>query len=225
MKAQQLALDLGHRPASGHEDFLVAPTNADAVAWLDRWPDWPSQALALHGPAGCGKSHLAHVWRAMSGAAILSAAAVSTIDVPELVRGYGAIVVENAGELADEEALLHLYNLLVERRSFLLLTGRRPPARWPVALPDLRSRLKTMPAVAIHPPDDGLLAAVLVKMFADRQLVPEPEVVSYLLGRMERSFEAARAVAAALDRAALARRRPITVPLAREVLENLRPQQ
>ena len=221
MKAEQLALDLGHRPASGYEDFLVAPSNADAVAWLDRWPDWPSHALALHGPAGCGKSHLAHVWRARSGADILLAREVSVNDVPGLVRSSDAVAVEDAAAVADEEALLHLYNLLGERRGFLLLTGRQPPARWRLALPDLRSRLNSMPAVAIHPPDDSLLAAVLIKMFADRQLAPEPEVLSYLVGRMERSFEAARATATALDRAALARRRRITVPLARQVLESL----
>ena len=221
MTAEQLAFELAHRPALGHEDFLVAPGNAHAVAWFDRWPHWSSHALALHGPAGCGKSHLAHVWQATTGAPILEARALTAAEVPRLVRAAESLIVEDAADGVDEEALLHLYNVIAERQGFLLLTGRQPPARWNVALPDLRSRLKTMPAVAIHPPDDTLITAVLVKMFADRQLTPEPEVVSYLVGRMERSFEAARAAVAALDRAALARRSKITVPLAREMLENL----
>ena len=221
MRAEQLALDLGHRPAFGHEDFLIAPSNADAVAWLDRWPDWPSHALALYGPAGCGKSHLAQVWKAATGAAILQLPALSTAAVPRLARAAGAVCVEDAEDGVDEEALLHLYNLLAEAQGFLLLTSRLPPAKWRLALPDLGSRLNTVPAVAIRPPDDTLITAVLVKLFADRQLRIEPEIVNYLLGRMERSFAAARETVAALDRAALARRRRVTVPLAREVLESL----
>ncbi len=218
MTAEQLALDLGHRPALGKEDFLVAASNAEAVAWLDRWPDWPAHALALYGPAGCGKSHLAQVWRAASGAALIQARALGAGDVPRLAPPGGALVVEDAGAGVDEAALLHLYNLLGEQRGFLLLTGREPPARWRVDLADLRSRLKTMPAVAIGAPDDALMGALLVKMFADRQVRVEPEVVSYLVARIERSFEGARAAVSALDRAALARRRRVTVPLAREVL-------
>ncbi|MEE8247519.1 MAG: DnaA/Hda family protein [Alphaproteobacteria bacterium] len=218
MSAEQLALDLGQRPALGHEDFLVAPSNAEAVAWLDRWPDWPSRVLAIHGPPGCGKSHLAHVWRAVSGAPIVAASALAADDAEALAGAARGLVVEATGQGFDEVALLHLYNLLAERHGSLLLTGREPPARWRLRLPDLRSRLNTAPAIAIHPPDDGLLAAVLVKLFADRQLRVEPGVVSYLVGRMERSFEAARSLVAALDRVALARRRRITIALARELL-------
>jgi chromosomal replication initiation ATPase DnaA len=219
VSAEQLALDLGQRPALGQEDFLVAPSNAEAVAWLDRWPDWPSHVLAIHGPPGCGKSHLAHVWRALTGAPIVAASALADRDPLELAAGAQGLVIEATGGKLDEIALLHLYNLLAERHVFLLLTGREPPARWRLGLPDLRSRLNAAPAVAIHPPDDGLLAAVLVKLFADRQLRVEPGVVSYAVGRMERSFEAARDLVAALDRVALARRRRITVALARELLE------
>jgi chromosomal replication initiation ATPase DnaA len=219
MAGEQLALDLGHRPALGYEDFLVAPSNADAVAWLDRWPEWPTPALALHGPVGCGKSHLAHVWRALSGALLVAAGALSVDAVPELAGAKGAVVVEDVDGGVDEEALLHLYNLLAERPGYLLLTGRLAPARWSLALPDLASRLKAMPAVAIGAPDDALFAAVLVKLFADRQLAIGVDVVSYLVAHMERSFEAARAAVAALDGAALARRRRLSVRFVREVLD------
>lgn len=217
----QLPLDLGHRPALGMEDFLVAECNRAAVAWLDRWPRWPGPALVIHGPAGCGKTHLAHVWQAESGAVSIVPGDLAAASPPALMGRARAGVIEGADAgLTDagERGLLHLYNWLAEAGGHLLLTGACAPARWPLRLPDLASRLGAAPAVAVGPPDDALLAAVLVKQFADRQLPVGEEVVTYLLPRMERSFDAVRRLVAALDRAALAARRPVTVPLVREVL-------
>lgn len=208
----------------GMDDFLIADSNRDAVAWLDRWPAWPGPALVLHGAAGCGKTHLAHVWRAASGAALVAGTDLAAADPPALLAGVRAIAVDNSDRLsgaAAEEVLLHLVNLVAETGCHLLLTGATAPARWPFALPDLTSRLRAMPAVAVGAPDDGLLSAVLVKLFADRQLAATAEVVAYLVPRMERSFAAARRLVAALDAASLSRRRPVTVPLARSVLEGL----
>jgi DnaA regulatory inactivator Hda len=213
----QLPLDLGHRPALGRADFLVAPSNAAAVAWLDRWPLWPAPALALHGPAGSGKTHLAHVFAARAQARSIDAAALATEHVPALLGDAAAAIVDDA-ERAAAEPLLHLYNVLAERGGHLLLVARDAPARWPVALADLRSRLLACPAVAVAPPDEALIGALLVKLFADRQLVVGEEVLSYLTLRLERSFEEARRAVAALDEAALAEHRRITVPLARRVL-------
>jgi chromosomal replication initiation ATPase DnaA len=222
----QLALPLGHRPAFGRADFLVAPSNAAAVAWLDRWPDWPGPALALHGPSGCGKSHLAQVWRARAGARLLRPSMLAGAEPPGLLDGARACLIDPEGDGdrpagLDERALLHLYNHLVELGGHLLLTARHPPAGWRLMLPDLRSRLCAAPAVAVGAPDDGLIAAVLVKLFADRQLAVGADVIGYLQTHMERSFEAARRVVAALDEAALAARRRVTVPLARQVLASL----
>jgi len=221
-RAAQLPLELPHRPALGRDDFLVAPSNAVAVAWIDRWPDWPALGLALYGPAGCGKSHLAEVWRRVSAAAPLTAAALARQEPPELLDAAPACVLDEAEDALTtpegQERMLHLVNLLRERGGFLLLTSRRAPARWQVALPDLRSRLAAIPAVALAAPDDALIEAVLVKLFADRQLRVAPGVVRFLAARIERSFDAVRAAVAALDRAALADRREITVPLARELL-------
>lgn len=221
-RAAQLPLELPHRPALGREDFLVAPCNEVAVAWIDRWPDWPSCGLALHGPAGSGKSHLAEVWRRVSGAVPVAAAALASQRPPDLLGAASSCVLDDAEDaLASrpgEEGLLHLINLLRERGGFVLLTGRRAPARWSVVLPDLRSRLSAIPAAALAAPDDALIEALLVKLFADRQLRVAPEVVRFLAARIERSFAAARAAVAALDGAALADRREITIPLARELL-------
>jgi len=218
----QLPLDLGHLPALGREDFLVAASNDAAIRWLERWPAWQQPALALHGPPGAGKTHLAHVFAARVGAAGAAAAFVEPVAlrvdaVPTLVGAARAVIVDDATR-ASEQALLHLYNIVAERHGHLLIVAREPPSRWPIALADLRSRLLAAPAVALSAPDDALLGAVLVKLFADRQIAVAADVIAYLIARIERSFAAAREVASTLDEAALAEKRPITVPLARRVL-------
>ena len=223
---RQLALDLAHRPAIGRSDFLVADSNAVAVEWIDRWPDWPGVGLALHGPAGAGKSHLASVFRERSGARNLAAESLTLAEPPNLLDEATACVIDDLDQTALQDAatqrgLLHLFNLLAERRGSLLLIGREPPARWALTLADLRSRLVTLPAVALGAPDDALLRAVLIKLFADRQLTIAEPVLQFLTARMERSFAAARALVEALDQAALSGHRTLTVPLARETLAEL----
>ncbi|MEE8272861.1 MAG: DNA replication protein, partial [Alphaproteobacteria bacterium] len=212
MAPVQLPLDLGFRPAMGAADFMVADSNGAAVGWLDRWPDWPAPALVVHGPAGCGKSHLTQVWRARTGARALAMADLSAADLPAVLGAAGEVAVDDAERVAgagQERALLHLYNLVNEAGGHLLLTGRAPPARWRLGLADLASRLRAAPAVAVGEPDDALLAAVLVKLFADRQLRVGDEVLRFLLLRMERSFAAARRLVAALDDHSLAASRPV----------------
>lgn len=213
----QLPLPLDHRAALGREDFLVAPANAEAVAWLDRWPDWPAPALILIGAPGCGKSHMAHVFAAHSGAPVVTGQAGLRLDPPTLLADTRAVVIDDADAGLDETSLFHLYNAAREGGCHLLLTARTAPGRW-AGLPDLRSRLSAAPSVEIGPPDDAVMAAVLIKLFSDRQLKVGAEVVTYLLRHMERSFAAAQAVVAAADALSLAEQRAVTVPLVRRVL-------
>ena len=212
----QLAIDLPHRPALGRADFLVSGCNEAALAWIDRWPDWPARALVLHGPARCGKSHLAELWRERSGGVQVTGDALGPLAPDEIARG-GAVAVDDA-ERAPERALLHLYNCCVEFDASLLIVAAEAPGSWPLALPDLASRLRAAPSVAIASPDEALLGAVLVKHFADRQLRVAPGVIGFLVRRMERSFAAAAALADRLDRLALSAGRPVSIALARRVL-------
>jgi chromosomal replication initiation ATPase DnaA len=210
MRPEQLPLDLPVRSAMNAAGFVVSMSNHDAVAWTDRWPDWPNGVLAVYGPPGCGKTHLAHVWQARSAARFLEANALE-----QLPLGENLIL---DGIRLPEEHLFHLINHVRAQQTSLLILDREPPARWAVRLPDLASRLASVPAVAVLPPDDTLLAAVLAKHFADRQVEVAQEVIAYLVKQIERSFTAAETMARRLDQAAMARRAAITIRLAREVL-------
>lgn len=222
MRTVQLVLDLGHRTAVGREDFLVADSNREAVDLIDRWPDWPMRAVMLIGPAGSGKTHLAEVWRSASAAGKIDASVLATEAVPSLVAA-GPMIVENVDLLrqASEPALFHLLNLAGEEQTDLLLTARQAPAHLNIALPDLASRLRALYSVAVAPPGDMLLGAVLLKLFDDRQLLVAEALIPFLLARMDRSIDAARRLVAALDRASLAGKRPVTVPLAAKILKDL----
>ena len=214
---RQLALALPHAESFAREDFLTGAPNEAALAMIERWPDWPDRALALVGPEGAGKSHLAAIWAETAGARRVSARALGETNLIGALA-TGALVIEDAPARLDERALFHLLNLIREEEAYLLITARVAPARWSVALPDLASRLRAVPTVALSAPDDALLRAVLVKLFADRQLGVDSSLVSYLTTRIERSFAAARAAVETLDREALRMQRPVTRALAAELL-------
>lgn len=224
--AVQIAFDFGHRPALAAEDFLVAPSNADAVAWMDSWPHWPGPALVVHGPAGCGKTHLGQVFRERTGARLVDGRALADEwagagPEAQFQEAAAAVIdgIETHIEADLERPLLYLYNAASQCGAHLLITAASPPARWGIGLADLGSRLRAAPCVAIAAPDDGLLAALLVKLFADRQLLVEGGVVEFLVKRMERSFDGARRLVAMLDDRALAEGRRIGIGLAGRVLQ------
>jgi chromosomal replication initiation ATPase DnaA len=216
----QLVLSLPHTESFAREDFIAGPSNAAALSLVDRWPDWPDRVVALIGPEGSGKSHLASIWAEKTGARILSARALDGASVIDALS-TGALVIENlVPPQVDEIALFHLLNLVREERAHLLVTSRSLPATWPIALRDLMSRLRALPVVTVTPPDDALLQALMMKLAADRQIDLDPALLSYLVQRLERSFSAVRAAIVALDREALRQKRPISRALAAELFRD-----
>jgi chromosomal replication initiation ATPase DnaA len=219
-RPRQLALALDHAESYAREDFLSGPGNAAALTLIESWPDWPAGAVALIGPQGSGKSHLAAIWAAASGARMISGRALGEVGLlPALATA--ALVVEDAAA-ADERTLFHLINLAREEEAFLLFTARTAPSTWPVAIADLASRLRALPVITLQAPDDGLLRGLIVKLAADRQLDLKEDVVGYLATHIERSFAAARAAVIALDNESLRQGRRPTRALAAELFDGRR---
>ncbi len=218
--AEQLSFELPARTALGRGDFFVASSNALAVAMIDTDTAWPGGKLVLTGEAGSGKTHLAHVWAARTGAEIVAARDLTDEAVPELAAGPVAVedVPDIAPNAAVQTALFHLHNLVLANGNRLLLTGRSAPRAWGLTLPDLQSRVEGAQAAALQPPCDRLLTVLLAKLFADRQITPRPDVIPYLLRRMDRSFASAQDIVARLDRESLSRGRAVTRDLAATLL-------
>jgi chromosomal replication initiation ATPase DnaA len=214
---RQLPLPLPIAPSAARADLVEDASNAEALAWLDRPFDWPAHRLALFGPPGVGKSHMLRAaataggWRLLDGRALTPALALAPAEGTAL----------DDAEAAPEVALFHLINRAAETGAPLLLAARVAPARWPVGLPDLASRLRATFAVGIGAPSDGLLEALLAKHLADRQLRVAPEVRAWLLARLPREAAVVAAAVARLDAAALAAGAAITRPFARETLAGL----
>lgn len=205
----QYAFPLNLPPVFSADNFFVSESNREAHALIESWPSWGAHAAIIYGPAGCGKSHLAHIWAQKSGAAIA--------EKPDAALA-GNIVLEHIERLADERALLHLINAAKENKQSLLLTANVPPKQLPFTLPDLTSRLLALPTAAIAPADDAVLAAALRKQFSDRQLKVEEEVIAYIVSRMERSLAAVKAAVDTLDSEAMREKKSITVPFAKRAL-------
>ena len=218
---RQLGLDLGTATVFDRANFYVSDANAPALALLEAWPHWPDFALLLCGPTGSGKSHLARIWADIANADIIEARDLAHTSVAA-VASHGALVVENAEMIgAGEPELFHLLNLMRERKGWLLLTAATMPDHWHLATPDLLSRLRLAPSLAIQSPNDELVRRVLLKNFADRQLVVDAGVVDYIVMRMERSFAAARILAQRLDAEALSRGTPVNRAIVAAVLAEI----
>lgn len=203
-KQAQLPFELGHRVAMERGDFWICDANREAVGWIDKWPDWGAPLLVVYGPPASGKTHLAQMWKEETGAAT----GVLLEDMERI-----------AGNREKEEEIFHLYNRMQETGGHILMTSAVSPREWPFVLADLKSRVLAAPAAAVGAPDDAARAVILSKLFSDRQIFVPQEVVDFLLPRLERSFAALRDIADSIDRKALAEKRPVTVPLARDVLQ------
>lgn len=216
--AQQLTFDLAVRPSLGRGDFFVSTANHLALARLDSPGTWPNGKLVLTGPKGAGKTHLAHVWAEQEAARLVTGAELAQLDIGSIDT---AVAVDDADQLGaeGETALFHLHNHLAAQSRHLLLASRAAPSRWSIALPDLRSRMEAAEVIGIDPPDDALLSAVLMKLFADRQIDVTPATIAWLTTHMDRSFAEAQRIVALLDAQALAEHRNVTRDFAQQVLD------
>lgn len=224
---RQLAFDLPLRETFRRADFFVSAANAEVLAWIDEWQNWPEGKLVLCGPSGTGKTHLAHIWAHMAGALVLPATDLRSEDV-QPIAALGRVAVEDvhmiAGDAQAEATLFHLHNMLAQSGGRLLVSAARPVRDWGLTLPDLHSRMQASTLVRLSPPDDALLSAALIKLFADRQLNPPAALIPYLAARMPRSLDAARVIVAALDAQALSQKRPISRTMAAALLGNILPE-
>ena len=215
---QQLILPLDHPPRFDVQEFVISRANQEAFLWLRSWPAWPGSCLALYGDEGCGKTHLSHIWQENTGAKRLTGREFEAISLEDLMKGQPCLILDKAHLIQNEEKFFHIYNYLVQSQGGLLLIARTPPARWATRLPDLRSRLSTVPAIKIEAPDEALLTQVIQKLFADLQVRVDLSVIAFLLKHIERSFEEAHRWVNALNLSALSQKRSITIPLVREIL-------
>lgn len=221
--AEQLTFDLPIRTALGRGDFFISNSNALALAMIEDWENWPSRKHTLTGPKGSGKTHLAYVWAEQSGATLIKAAAVLQDAIPELAAQK--IVVEDvhcvAGDTEQETNLFHLHNMALANGSEILFTGRNAVQHWGIQLKDLESRLLGTRNAALEYPDDSLFFALLAKLFADRQMFPTPDVLQYLVTRLERSFAVAQSTVALLDQRGLSEKRALTRSFVAQTLSSV----
>lgn len=215
---KQLILPLDHSPAFDDKDFIVSAANENAYHHLMSWPQWHHPCLSIYGEGGCGKTHLSHIWQEKTKARYLSGQDFNQVQLEDLFEGENLFILDDAQRIDREEKLFHFYNYILDKKGGALFLSVSPPSQWKISLPDLSSRLKVIPAIRIHAPDEALLARLINKLFQDLQLHVDEDVVSFLLKHMERSFESAHLWVEQLNAVSLIQKRRITIPLVREVL-------
>jgi chromosomal replication initiation ATPase DnaA len=216
----QLALDLQFKPIYSLEDFIKAPSNWEALSWIQKWPDWPVTFINLWGESGSGKSHLAHIWHQLSSASFIERSKITIWSPQEICDLNTCFIFEDLDEISDEEWLLHFYNLAKEKNSFVLFTSKRPVTQWGIKLPDLKSRLATVLSVELKNLDDESLKIILIRLLEIRGLTLSAESADYILKRVERSFIGVKEIVSMIDQYALAFKRQPSHTMVRHIIQS-----
>jgi chromosomal replication initiation ATPase DnaA len=216
---KQTTLDFQHSNNYDKNNFLPSGCNQLAFDWINKFPNWNDQKISIvYGNKGCGKTHLGKIWQDKANA--LSVNKESNLEevLQRLSIGEN-ILIDDCDQIKDDKFLYNLYNTSKEVASgFILMTASSRPMDWGIELADAKSRIISLNAIVINEPDDFLLSGILVKLFADRQLIITPEVLNYLLLRMERSFSGAISLVEGIDKLSLEKKRNITIPLIKDLL-------
>ncbi len=218
----QLPLTLPLPSAYDKDSFVIGSANEQALGWLERWPDWPLplKGLNLYGPSGSGKTHLSYLWAGRGNAVALNS--LSQFDQGQFLQKQHVVLDDfGVSDCYDDTAVFHLLNYISSVSGTLLILSPYPVAQHETSLSDLASRLRSVAAQEIYLPDDGLLKAVLAKHFTDRQCAVSEQVLNYIVNRMERSFSATQQLSAGIDALALSRKVPVSLAIARQVLDSL----
>ncbi len=219
MTPAQIAIPFPNQPSFKDEDYLVSNCNNVIFNAIVSWPNWAYPVYRIKGPKGSGKTHLSQIWQRLSGATLIQTSQLSS-HIEQIANNPNHIILENLDEAVDQNVLFHLYNLVRAENKNMLITSSSSFSDWNLSLPDLVSRLRTVPVLEISEPDDDLIRMVLMKLSSDRQIQLNLNVIEYLIPRIERSFEAIQKCVLALDEHSLREKRKITIPLAKKILDN-----
>ncbi|PPR77242.1 MAG: DnaA regulatory inactivator Hda [Alphaproteobacteria bacterium MarineAlpha2_Bin1] len=215
----QLNLEFRHLPAFDRKDFIVSTSNYEAVSWLDKWPNWPKNGLSFYGEPGSGKTHLIHCWKLMTNGLIIESSNLNNLSLKKIYKN-SHVAIDNASKL-PEEILFHVINICNEENGTIFLLDRKAPAKWNIKLQDLKSRVRSMAVIELKKPDDQLLELLFKKLFTDRQIKVNDEVVKFLLKRVERNFKDVQNLVDEIDIQSFANKKEITVPFVSTILKNM----
>ena len=224
----QLSLNLKKKIIYEEDDFLVSSSNKEAYKLVNSWPEWRSRKIIIFGDGGTGKTHLSKIWQKNTSAIILNLNQLKKIKFESFFKKKNIFIIENISDFFDkinkkeknnlEKQLLHFYNLIEEKKGYLLLTSLIAPKLWKISLPDLKSRILSSIAVKIKKPNDQLLSSVLVKLFVDKQILIDKKIIKFIVYRSERSFANLENIVNKIDKQSLITKKKININFVKKLI-------
>lgn len=221
---KQLAFELASPPPPTLDNFVVGE-NAEVVAAVRALARGGGERFVyLWGGSGSGRTHLLHaVLREWHGAGRV--AQLCTSDAPPTAAGVtatDAIAVDDVQLLSPpaQVELFNIYNNLRDSSGLLLVAGDVPPARLALRA-DLLTRLAWGLVYEVRALSEDDRRAAVQGYAVARGFELPAEVIDYLMARAPRDLSSLRALVDTLDRLSLEQKRAVTVPLARELLQDM----